>query len=74
VGIVPSLLTRNSLPRRVVRLCELLVTVFSPTPTYSLPSLPNCMPPPLCFSAGAFSRSIKVSGDGLVAATSPLAT
>ena len=39
---MPSALMRNILPRRLLSVCAFEPTAFSPTATYSFPSLPKC--------------------------------
>jgi hypothetical protein len=72
-GIVPSLLIRSILPRRLVINCELALFAFSPTATYSLPSGPKYMAPPLWLVAVLrLSRSSTLNAEPATA-TSPLA-
>jgi hypothetical protein len=54
-GIEPSALIRRILPRRLASVCELLETALSPTATYSLPSWPNAIAPPLWLDAERLS-------------------
>ena len=70
--MLPSLLIRSILPRRLLSVWAFDDTAFSPTATYNLPSGPKFIAPPLWLVALRFSRSISTTSLP-AATTSPLA-